>query len=113
MLKIERASVMNFDNAIRGARNPMNSWAKSDSYYDGNGNFVKKEDYYDCMSAYITCSDDTYKVYPLTDDLIYILKNHGEGMGWWDRNSGQYIFDTVGGLNTASAWMHCCCYIPQ
>ena len=43
MLKIERASVMNIDNAIRGARNPMNSWAKSDSYYDDKGNFVMGE----------------------------------------------------------------------
>ena len=40
MLKIERDSVMNLDGAIRGARNPMNSWAKSDSYYDENGKFV-------------------------------------------------------------------------
>ena len=40
MIKIERTSVMNLDNAIRGARNPMNSWAKSDSYYDEKGNFV-------------------------------------------------------------------------
>ncbi len=40
MIKIERTSVMNMDNAIRGARNPMNSWAKSDSYYDENGKFV-------------------------------------------------------------------------
>lgn len=43
MIKIERTSVMNFDNAIRGARNPMNSWAKSDSYYDENGKFVMGE----------------------------------------------------------------------
>ena len=40
MIKIERTSVMNLDNAIRGARNPMNSWAKSDSYYDEDGNYV-------------------------------------------------------------------------
>ena len=40
MIRIERTSVMNFDNAIRGARNPMNSWAKSDSYYDEGGKFV-------------------------------------------------------------------------
>ena len=40
MLKIERDAVMNLDGAIRGARNPMNSWAKSDSYYDENGKFV-------------------------------------------------------------------------
>ncbi len=31
---------MNLENAMRGARNPMNSWAKSDSYYDEEGNYV-------------------------------------------------------------------------
>ena len=40
MIIIERDSVMNLDGAIRGARNPMNSWAKSDSYYDENGKFI-------------------------------------------------------------------------
>ena len=40
MIKIERVSVMNMENAVRGARNPMNSWAKSDSYYDDKGNYV-------------------------------------------------------------------------
>ena len=40
MILIEKSAVMNLDGAIRGARNPMNSWAKSDSYYDDNGKFV-------------------------------------------------------------------------
>ena len=40
MIQIERTSVMNVEGAIRGARNPMNSWAKSDSYFDENGRFV-------------------------------------------------------------------------
>ena len=40
MIKVERFSVMNMENAIRGARNPMNSWAKMDSYYDEKGNYV-------------------------------------------------------------------------
>ena len=39
MLEISKTSVMNIDNAIRGARNPMNSWARSDSFYDENGEF--------------------------------------------------------------------------
>lgn len=43
MLKVERISVMNMENAIRGARNPMNSWAKMDSSYDDKGNFVLGE----------------------------------------------------------------------
>ena len=40
MLKAERLCVMNLENAIRGARNPLNSWAKSDSFYDGAGQYV-------------------------------------------------------------------------
>ena len=40
MIRIERTSVMNLENAIRGARNPMNSWARSDSFYDENGQYV-------------------------------------------------------------------------
>ena len=43
MIKIERISVMNWENAIRGARNPMNSWAKMDSYYNEKGEFVLGE----------------------------------------------------------------------
>ncbi|MCQ2386193.1 MAG: hypothetical protein MJ078_05925, partial [Clostridia bacterium] len=43
MNKIERVSVMNMENAIRGARNPMNSWARMDSYYDEKGNFILGE----------------------------------------------------------------------
>ena len=40
MIKIDRICVMNFENAIRGARNPMNSWARMDSFYDESGRFV-------------------------------------------------------------------------
>ncbi len=43
MLSVKNAEVMNFKNAIRGARNPMNSWARSDSYYDDEGNFILGE----------------------------------------------------------------------
>ena len=32
MIKIENISISNIDNAIRGLRNPMNSWDKSDSF---------------------------------------------------------------------------------
>lgn len=31
MIKLERTSVMNFENAVRGMRNPLNSWELSDS----------------------------------------------------------------------------------
>ncbi len=40
MIKLDKTCVMNLENAIRGARNPMNSWAKSDSYYNAEGTFI-------------------------------------------------------------------------
>lgn len=43
MLKVTNSCVMNMENAIRGARNPMNSWARMDSYYDENHNFILGE----------------------------------------------------------------------
>ena len=41
MIKFERVEVMNWENAIRGARNPMNSWEKSDSCFDYSGVYMK------------------------------------------------------------------------
>ena len=43
MIKVENIDVWGFEHAIRGMRNPMNSWDKSDSdfdvqYYDDDGN---------------------------------------------------------------------------
>lgn len=40
MILLERTSVMNLENAMRGARNPLNSWGRIDSFYDENGNYV-------------------------------------------------------------------------
>jgi hypothetical protein len=33
MIKLEKTEVFGWESAIRGMRNPMNSWDKSDSYY--------------------------------------------------------------------------------
>jgi hypothetical protein len=55
MIKLERTSVMNFENAIRGARNPMNSWDKSDSYFaeyiDTDGMVYRQLDSYDGITT--------------------------------------------------------------
>ena len=40
MINITGVSVYNFENALRGMRNPMNSWDKSDSCFDGEGQYV-------------------------------------------------------------------------
>ena len=43
MLKVERVSVMNLENAMRGARNPLNSWARGDSAYNEKGEYILGE----------------------------------------------------------------------
>ena len=59
MIKLERTDVMNFENAIRGMRNPMNSWDKSDSYHCYDNCPMKDID---------SCSDCKYVNNP--DDYI-------------------------------------------
>lgn len=43
MIRLERTAVMNIENAMRGARNPLNSWDRSDSAYDDNGSYALGE----------------------------------------------------------------------
>lgn len=46
MIKFEHIEVFNFEGAFRGLRNPMDSWDKSDSYWnyenirDNKGSYV-------------------------------------------------------------------------
>lgn len=50
MLRIDNIDCWGFEHAIRGMRNPMNSWEKSDSYIDDNGIFnLGKEDKQLCV----------------------------------------------------------------
>ena len=57
MLTVSNISVMNFENAIRGMRNPMNSWDRMDSRTDENGVFVLGEN--DRQRAAALCSAGT------------------------------------------------------
>ena len=44
MIKLEKTSVMNFENALRGARNPMNSWDRMDSKFNADGIWLGPND---------------------------------------------------------------------
>lgn len=80
-------------------------------FYDSNGDFVKKEDYTSCMQKYVDCMDENTGVYPLTDDLIYIIQQYGDAAGWWNKtDDGFYLFEGVSGVNTEIAWMFALCY---
>ncbi len=80
-------------------------------FYDENGKFIKKEEYTECLKAYTGAVDvNGYGIYPLTDDLVYILQNGGENKEWWDETSPNYLFTSLGSVNTEIAWMFNCCY---
>ena len=78
--------------------------------------FVKKENYGDCLLEYIECVDEDNGVYPLTEDLKYIIQNKGEYAGWFDADNSSYIFkdesgNKVVGVNADISWLFMCCYI--
>lgn len=84
-------------------------------FYDEQGNFLRKENYADCLMQYIGCVDAESGLYPLTEDLKYIIQNSGEHNGWWNPE-GNYIFldgngDPVPGINAEIAWLFMCCYL--
>lgn len=78
-------------------------------------NFVKRESYSECLLTYIECVDETEGVYPLTEDLMYIIQQNGDHMGWWDTQSPNYRFLNAAdqkdfSINTEIAWLLMCCY---
>lgn len=75
-------------------------------FFDDNGEFVKKEDYTKLLTQYFECMDEEYDVYPLTEDLKYILQNGCSG--WWDSDSPNYLFT---GCKKELGWLFACCYI--
>lgn len=85
-------------------------------FFDENGEFVKRENYTNCLLTYSENTDETYGVYPLTEDLKYMIQQRGEYTGWWDPSSYNYLFlDTnripVPGINNETAWLFLCCYL--
>ncbi|MBQ4327828.1 MAG: hypothetical protein IJC32_05380 [Clostridia bacterium] len=98
MIKIERTSIMNFDNAIRGARNPMNSWAKLDSYYNENGEFVFGENDLDLARRLAHAGSDHRKFLR----QIFVSVDITAPLYWWKE------FDTykVGTVANSCSTMH-------
>ena len=85
------------------------------SFYNEDGTLLKKEDYSACMIAYTECRDPVNQVYPVTEDLMYMMKNGGEAKGWWDvDNEADFQFAAVGdGFNPELGWMFAVCYIKS
>jgi len=85
-------------------------------FYDENGEFEKKESYSECLLEYIENINEDDGVYPLTEDLKYIIQQRGEYAGWWEKGSNGYCFEDeagnpIAGINSDIAWLLFCCYI--
>lgn len=87
-----------------------------------DGSYSHCEDYSACLQDYIGVfneADSTYSggcidresgLYPLTEDLKYIIQQHGAFSGWWDADGEGYIFtDTT--VNEENAWLFMCGYL--
>ena len=98
MLLTERTSVMNFENAIRGARNPMNSWARMDSAYDDEGNFVLGENDLSLAKRLAHAGSDHRKYLR----QIFVSVDITAPLYWWKE------FDTykVGTVANSTSTMH-------
>lgn len=79
MLKCERTSVMNFENAMRGARNPMNSWGRYDSYYNEKGEFVFGENDLSLAKRLCKAGTDHRKFVR----MIFVSVDVTAPMYWW------------------------------
>ena len=98
MLKVTNISVMNMENAIRGARNPMNSWARMDSTYDGNGGFILGENDLALAGRLAKAGSDHRKFLR----QIFVSMDINAPLYWWKE------FDTykVGTVANSCSTMH-------
>ena len=98
MLKVERISVMNFENAIRGARNPMNSWNRMDSKYGEDGSFILGENDLSLATRLAKAGSDHRKFLR----QIFVSLDITAPLYWWKE------FDTykVGTVANSCSTMH-------
>lgn len=98
MLNVECASVMNLENAIRGARNPMNSWGRMDSGYDAGGAYVLGKNDLDLATRLCAAGSDHRKFLR----QILVSMDITAPLYWWKE------FDTykVGTVANSTSTMH-------
>lgn len=79
MIKISKTSVMNMENAMRGARNPLNSWNRMDSRYDEGGNFILGENDRNLARRLVRAGSDHRKFIR----QIFVSVDFDAPLYWW------------------------------
>lgn len=85
-------------------------------FFTEDGLFLKKEEYSECVLKYIENADEKSGLYPLTEDLMYIIQQHGAQFGWYNDQDAGYLFvDQNGnkliGINNEISWLFMCRYL--
>lgn len=89
----------------------MQSGSTSFRYmYDNGPEDFFKEDYTDAMRQYVTNRDQSTGVYPMTEDLYYILTMGTKFIGWCDPENANYRFAELPGVNHDLSWLFLCVY---
>lgn len=98
MINLERTSVMNLEAAVRGMRNPMNSWDKSDSRADENGSYILGEADLRLAEKLARAGSDHRKFMR----MIFVSVDITAPLYWWK----EYDTYKVGTVANSTSTMH-------
>ena len=97
MIKIENIDVYGFETAIRGARNPMNSWDRIDSCYN-NGEFEIGENDYKLLKN-LTIAGPEHRKW---NRMVTVTMDITAPLYWWK----EYDTYKVGTVANSCSTMH-------
>ena len=97
MIKIENIDVYGWDAAIRGARNPMNSWDRMDSCYN-NGEFEIGENDYKLLKN-LTIAGPEHRKW---NRMVTVTMDITAPLYWWK----EYDTYKVGAVANSCSTMH-------
>ena len=97
MIKIENIEVYGFETAIRGARNPMNSWDRMDSCYN-NGEFEIGENDYKLLKN-LTIAGPEHRKW---NRMVTVTMDITAPLYWWK----EYDTYKVGTVANSCSTMH-------
>ena len=97
MIKIENIDVYGFETAIRGARNPMNSWDRMDSGYN-NGEFEIGENDYKLLKN-LTIAGPEHRKW---NRMVTVTMDITAPLYWWK----EYDTYKVGTVANSCSTMH-------
>ena len=95
MIKIENIDVYGFEAAIRGARNPMNSWDRMDSCYN-NGEFEIGENDYDLLRR-LTIAGPEHRKW---NRMVTVTMDITAPLYWWKEYDTYKVATVAGSCST-------------